>query len=81
MGRRQGSSVTRRGIAAALALALWLPGCGANPLTLIMFGGAVIDAERGAESSREPELEPSRRVHEQDCTRAVQDASANLKCR
>ena len=46
-----------------------------------MLGGAVIEAEHGAESSREPALEPSRRVHEQDCTQPVQDASANLKCR
>jgi len=81
MGRRQGSSVTRCRIAVCIALALPLAGCGANVLNVLMFGGVVIEAEHGAESSREAELEPSRRVHEQDCTKPGEDRSANLKCR
>jgi len=28
-----------------------------------------------------PQLDPSRRVLEQDCTRPIEDRSANLKCR
>ena len=28
-----------------------------------------------------PELDPSRRVHEQDCSKPIKDWSANLKCR
>jgi len=32
-------------------------------------------------SRRPPELDASRRVHEQDCTKAIVDWSANLKCR
>lgn len=34
-----------------------------------------------APSMRAPELDPSRRVREQDCTRPIEDRSANLKCR
>lgn len=34
-----------------------------------------------APSMRMPELDPSRRVREQDCTRPIEDRSANLKCR
>jgi hypothetical protein len=32
-------------------------------------------------SRRPPELDPSRRVHEQDCTKPISDFSANLRCR
>lgn len=32
-------------------------------------------------STRVPDLDPSRRVVEQDCTRPIEDWSANLKCR
>jgi len=32
-------------------------------------------------SRRPPELDASRRVHEQDCTKPIVDWSANLKCR
>ena len=32
-------------------------------------------------SRRPPELDASRRVHEQDCTKPISDWSANLKCR
>ena len=36
----------------------------------------------GASSTRRPpELDAGRRVHEQDCTKPITDASANLKCR
>jgi len=28
-----------------------------------------------------PELDPARRVHEQDCTRPIEDSSANLRCK
>jgi len=49
------------------------------PAALIGIGiaGAVI--YRGTE--RAPELAPVRRVNEQDCTRPIEDISANLKCR
>jgi hypothetical protein len=31
--------------------------------------------------SRAPELDPARTVNEQDCTRPIEDGSANLRCR
>lgn len=32
-------------------------------------------------SERAPELAPTRKVNEQDCTQPIRDSSANLKCR
>lgn len=34
-----------------------------------------------APSGRVPELEPSRRVMEHDCTKPIEDWSANIKCK
>jgi len=42
---------------------------GANPFMAI------------ADSPRAPELAPERRINEQDCTKPIEDFSANLKCR
>jgi hypothetical protein len=52
---------------------------GATAAALIGIGiaGAVI--YRATE--RAPELAPVRKVNEQDCTRPIEDISANLKCR
>jgi hypothetical protein len=52
---------------------------GSTAAALIGLGiaGAVI--YRGTE--RAPELAPVRKVNEQDCTRPIEDISANLKCR
>ena len=52
---------------------------GSTAAALIGIGiaGAVI--YRGTE--RAPELAPVRKVNEQDCTRPIEDISANLKCR
>ena len=33
------------------------------------------------DSQRAPELSPARKVNEQDCTRPIEDMTANLKCR
>jgi hypothetical protein len=54
---------------------------GATAAALIGLGiaGAVI--YRSEASGREPELAPVRRVNEQDCTRPIENLSANLKCR
>jgi hypothetical protein len=38
-------------------------------------------AAMGSSSRRPPELDASRRVNEQDCTKPIQDWSANLKCK
>src|SRR2546430_5936821 len=54
---------------------------GSTAAALIGLGiaGAVI--YRSEASGGAPELEPVRRVNEQDCTRPIEDISANLKCR
>ena len=51
---------------------------GSTAAALIGLGiaGAVI-----YRSERAPELAPVRKVNEQDCTRPIEDISANLKCR
>src|SRR6266478_2600680 len=54
---------------------------GSTAAALIGLGiaGAVI--YRSEASDRAPELAPVRKVNEQDCTRPIEDISANLKCR
>ncbi len=54
---------------------------GSTAAALIGLGiaGAVI--YRSEASGRAPELAPVRKVNEQDCTRPIEDISANLKCR
>ena len=54
---------------------------GSTAAALIGLGiaGAVI--YRSEASGGAPELAPVRRVNEQDCTRPIEDISANLKCR
>ena len=81
MGGSTRPLVTRCRVAAVLALALCLEGCAANTLSMIMFGAAVVEAERGFPSSSEPELEPSRRVHEQDCTQPLDHSLGNIRCK
>ncbi len=47
-----------------------------------LFGEARGGAERGGEvRGSPPEMDASRRVHEQDCTKAIEDPTANLRCR
>jgi hypothetical protein len=48
---------------------------------IMLLSGASYRSDQGAPPQRAPELDPSRRVAEQDCTRPIQDGSANLKCR
>lgn len=84
----------KRGIVPlALTLALLLAGCGGHSNvqgrstfgTLLAIGliiGVSYDGDRGVPRlARVPELDPLRRVLEQDCTRPIEDRSANLKCR
>ena len=47
-------------------------------LVIGFFGAASSD---GASTFRIPDMDPSRRVNEQDCTRPIEDWSANLQCR
>ena len=55
---------------------------GSGNAAIVMFGLAAV-AIYGSETSSKlaPELDGSRRVHEQDCSKPIQDWSANLKCR
>jgi hypothetical protein len=65
------------GVMAAMMTASEMSASGTTTYNANPF--AAID---GSPSSRRlPELDTSRRVHEQDCTRPITDWSANLKCR
>jgi hypothetical protein len=51
-------------------------------LSIVLIAGVAYDGERDVPwSSRTPETDPSRRVVEHDCTKPIEDWSANLKCR
>jgi len=52
---------------------------GSTAAALIGLGIAGAVTYRATE--RAPELAPVRKVNEQDCTRPIEDISANLKCR
>jgi len=56
---------------------------GSTAAALIGLGiaGAVIYRSEARGIERAPELAPVRKVNEQDCTRPIEDISANLKCR
>ncbi len=51
--------------------------------TLIGIGiiAASIRDERAYPGRAVPELDPTRRVQEQDCSKPIEDPSANLRCR
>jgi hypothetical protein len=59
-----------------------ISGSGSGNAALVLFGLTAM-AIYGSETSREPapELDASRRVNEQDCSKPIKDWSANLKCR
>lgn len=49
---------------------------------IAVLSGASYHSDRGMPpSQRAPEMDPARRVVEHDCTRPIEDLSANLKCR
>jgi hypothetical protein len=51
-------------------------------LAIGLLAGASFGSDRGMPpSARAPELDASRRVLEQDCTKPIVDWSANLRCR
>jgi len=49
----------------------------------VFLAGVSYESDRDVarQSTPVPDLDPSRRVLEQDCTKAIEDWSANLKCR
>ena len=51
-------------------------------LSIIFLSGLAYEGERAMPLSvHAPELDPLRRVVERDCTKPIEDWSANLKCR
>jgi hypothetical protein len=52
-------------------------------LSAIFLAGVSYESDRAVllHSAPVPELDPSRRIAEHDCTRPIEDWSANLKCR
>jgi uncharacterized protein YcfL len=71
----------------ALLTALALAGCSSNAhvqhdnAAMLIGLGIAAGLMSEAQPLPAPELAPSRRVNEQDCTKPIQDWSANLKCR
>ena len=47
----------------------------------LLIGSSIRSERNLAPSTRAPDLDPSRRVVERDCTRPIEDWSANLRCR
>jgi len=51
-------------------------------LSIVFLTGLAYEGERAMPPSvHVPDLDPSRRVVEHDCTKPIEDWSANLKCR
>ncbi len=66
-----GGSVSVQGSSTAAALA-----------ALVILSGVAYRSEQGMLPAQQvPEMDPTRRVAEQDCTKPIADWSANLKCR
>jgi len=80
MGRGTRSPYSRCRIAAGIVPALCIAGCSAGAFNLGMVAGLAYDSEQGTPSTAGV-LDPSRRVREQDCSKPIEDPSANLKCR
>ena len=54
---------------------------GSTAAALIGLGFVAGTIHGGARAERPPELDATRSVREQDCTRPIEDPSANLRCR
>lgn len=51
-------------------------------LSIVFLAGVSYESERGpSRTIQAPEPDPTRRVAVQDCTRPIEDWSANLRCR
>lgn len=70
-GNSSGASVSVQGSSTAAALA-----------AIVILSGVAYRSEQGVlPAQRVPEMDPTRRVVEQDCTKPIADWSANLRCR
>ena len=87
MDCRKGSIAARGRLAVILLLAATTGGCGIGIATSAGLANAIntgflVGVASGARVDGEaPAMEPSRRVSEQDCTRPIENTSANLRCR
>ncbi len=87
MDRCQGSIATSCRIGAASLLTLLCSGCAIGVATssgvaTVVNAVFLIGVSSGSSYVGPlPELDPDRRVIEQDCSKPIEDSSANLKCR
>ena len=88
MDCRQGPIATSCRVAAVLLLALLCGGCAVGVATSSGFAtlyNAVfligVSSSEAGYAGPAPGLDPNRRVLEQDCSKPIEDPSANLKCR
>jgi hypothetical protein len=87
MDCRKGSIAACGRLALICLLASATGGCGIGVATSAGFAnafnaGLFLGVASGARVDGEaPAMDPGRRVSEQDCTRPIEDTSANLKCR
>ncbi len=54
---------------------------GGSPAVAIIAVGVLAAANAATPEERAPARAPDRRIHEQDCSKPIEDPSANLKCR
>jgi hypothetical protein len=57
------------------------PGQTAGTLIGLGFLAAFVRGDSDSAGRAEPELDPTRRVQERDCSKPIEDYSANLRCR
>ena len=89
MGRGKGPAGAGDDVRRLLVLAVvLLTGCASSTSstsTWVLLGIFLIAAEASDPTrpleERPPDMDPSRRVNEQDCTQPIVDGSANLRCK
>ena len=73
-----GTSGAAPGVSASVGIDA---GPAAGALIGLGFMAAIISGQGDREMRAAPELDPTRRVLEQDCKRPLEDPAANLRCR
>lgn len=74
----QGASTATPGASVSIGVHA---GSAAGVLIGLGFMAALIRGESSYAERAAPELDPSRRVSEQDCSQPIADPAANLRCR
>ena len=65
----------------AVLLCVWLTGCSATVFGLSMLAAGIYSEARGNPSREPPQLDPQRRVSEQDCSKPVDYTLGNIRCK